>query len=140
MQRLHLPAPPDCSAVHRGAPWNIVSFSIYAAGPIFQYLLPALYQSMHHAGKAVFLRLDHLAIYLLLAGTFTPFPLVTLRGQEVWSSFGLIWGLTVLGIVLEVFVRKGRQIVPVVVDLMNGWLIIFALKSLLAAMTIPGFT
>ena len=128
------------TAAQQGNPWKIVSFSIYGASLVLLYLFSTLYHSLHHAGKTVFQKLDHLAIYLLIAGTYTPFTLVTLRGRWGWSLFGLVWGLAVLGMVLEVFLRKGRRIVPVVIYLAMGWLIIIALKPLLASLTIAGFT
>ena len=128
------------TAAQQGDPWKIVSFSIYGASLVLLYLFSTLYHSLHHAGKTVFQKLDHLAIYLLIAGTYTPFTLVTLRGRWGWSLFGLVWGLAVLGMVLEVFLRKGRRIVPVVIYLAMGWLIIIALKPLLASLTIAGFT
>jgi hemolysin III len=126
-------------AAQQGDTWKIVSFSIYGASLILLYLFSTLYHSLHHKGKTVFQKLDHLAIYLLIAGTYTPITLVTLRNRGGWTIFGLIWGLAVLGIVLEVFVRKGRRIVPVVIYLAMGWLIIIALKPLLASLDAGGF-
>jgi hemolysin III len=126
-------------AAQQGDPWKVVSFSIYGASLILLYLFSTLYHSLHHAGKTVFQKLDHLAIYLLIAGTYTPFTLVTLRGRWGWVLFGLIWGLAVLGIVLEVFLRKGRRIVPVVIYLAMGWLIVIVLKPLLGSLTRAGF-
>ena len=128
------------TAAQKGDPWRIVSFSIYGASLILLYLFSALYHSLHRAGKVVFQKLDHLAIYLLIAGTYTPFTLITLRGREGWAIFGLIWGLAVLGIVLELFVQRGRRILPVMIYLVMGWLIIFALKPLLASLTTAGFS
>jgi hemolysin III len=127
------------SAAQQGDPWKIVSFSIYGASLILLYLFSTLYHSLRHAGKTVFQKLDHLAIYLLIAGTYTPFTLVTLRGRWGWVLFGLIWGLAVMGIVLEAVVRKGRRIVPVLIYLAMGWLLIIALKPLLTSLTTTGF-
>ncbi len=127
------------AAAQQGDPWKIVSFSIYGASLILLYLFSTLYHSLRHAGKTVFRKLDHLAIYLLIAGTYTPFTLVTLRGRGGWILFGLIWGLAVLGIVLEVFIQKGLRIVPMVIYLVMGWLLIVALKPLLASLTTAGF-
>jgi hemolysin III len=127
------------TAAQQGNPWKVVSFSIYGASLILLYLFSTLYHSLHHAGKTVFQKFDHLAIYLLIAGTYTPFTLVTLRGRLGWALFGLIWGLAVLGVVLEVFMRKGRRIVPVLIYLAMGWLIIIALKPLLVSLTTAGF-
>jgi hemolysin III len=127
------------TAAQQDNPWKVVSFSIYGASLILLYLFSTLYHSLHHAGKTVFQKFDHLAIYLLIAGTYTPFTLVTLRGRLGWALFGLIWGLAVLGIFLEVLLRKGRRIVPVVIYLAMGWLMVIALKPLLVSLTTAGF-
>ena len=83
--------------------------------------------------------LDYHAIYLLIAGTYTPFTLVTLHGAWGWSIFSVIWVLTVLGIVLDSPPQKGRRILPVVIYLIMGWLILVAFKPLLQALTLVGF-
>jgi hemolysin III len=127
------------TAAQQDNPWKVVSFSIYGASLILLYLFSTLYHSLRHAGKTVFQKFDHLAIYLLIAGTYTPFTLVTLRGRLGWALFGLIWGLAVLGIFLEVLLRKGRRIVPVVIYLAMGWLMVIALKPLLVSLTTAGF-
>ena len=126
------------SAAKQGDPWKIVSFSIYGTSLILLYLFSTLYHSLQHTGKAFFRKLDHLAIYFLIAGTYTPFTLVTLQGAWGWSIFGTVWGLAVLGMVLEVLLRKGRRIVPVVIYLVMGWLIVIALESLLRSLSTTG--
>jgi hemolysin III len=125
-------------AAQQGDPWKIVSFSIYGASLISLYIFSTLYHSLRQKGKAVFRRFDHLAIYLLIAGTYTPFTLVTLQGAWGWSIFAIVWGLAVLGMVLEVSIRKGRQIVSIVIYLTMGWLIVFALKPLLNSLPTAG--
>ena len=82
-------------------------------------------------GKGVFRKFDHLGIYVLIAGIYTPFTLVALRGRWGWWMFGLIWGLAVLGIVVELSGRKGRRVLPMVIYLVMGWLIVIALKPFL---------
>ena len=126
-------------AVQQGDPWKIVSFSIYGATLLSLYTFSALYHSLRGKGKTVFRKLDHHAIYLLIAGTYTPFTLVTLRGRWGWSIFGVVWGMAVLGIILEMLLQKRRQVVPVVIYLLMGWLIIIALKPLLRALPTAGF-
>jgi hemolysin III len=79
-----------------------------------------------------------LAIYLLIAGTYTPFTLVTLQGAWGWSIFAVVWGLAVIGMVLEVSIRKGRQIVSIMIYLTMGWLIVIALKPLLNSLPSAG--
>ncbi len=122
----------------QGNAWKIVSFSIYGATLIMLYLSSTLYHSLGGAGR-VFQKLDHSAIYLLIAGSYTPFTLVTLRGALGWTLFGLVWGLAVLGIVLDLVLKDRRRIVPVILYLLMGWLVVIALKPLLHALPLPGF-
>src|SRR5471032_2727025 len=86
------------AAARTGDPWKIVSCSVYAAMLLTLYLTSTLYHSVRGKAKAVLQRLDHCAIYLLIAGTYTPFMLVTLRGPWGWSLFGVVWCLVVIGI------------------------------------------
>ena len=125
-------------AARQGDPWKIVSFSIYGATLFVLYTSSALYHSFQGKTQNVFQKFDHLAIYLLIAGTYTPFSLVTLRGSWGWLIFGLVWGLAVLGIAVEVLMRKGRRIVPVVIYLVMGWIIVIALKPLLHSLPTAG--
>ena len=126
-------------SARQGNPWKIVSFSVYGATLFLLYTFSALYHSLRGRPKKIFRRLDHCAIYLLIAGTYTPFTLVTLRGAWGWSIFGVVWGLAVAGIVLEFFPIKGRRILPVVIYLIMGWLILVALRPLLEAIPKAGF-
>ena len=79
-------------------PWRIVSFAVYGATLFLLYLISTIYHSTRGRTKDVFRKLDHCSIYLLIAGTYTPFTLVTLNGPWGWSLFGAIWGLAILGI------------------------------------------
>lgn len=126
-------------AVRQGDAWKIVSFSIYGLTLILVYASSTLYHGLQGRSKAICSKLDHLAIYLLIAGTYTPFTLVTLRGVWGWSIFGVVWGLAVLGIALEMFPQDGRRILPVVIYLVMGWIILVALKPLLQVLPPPGF-
>jgi hemolysin III len=125
-------------AAQRGDAWRIVSFSVYGATLFLLYLMSTLYHSLRGRAKAVFRKLDHLAIYLLIAGTYTPFTLVTLNGAWRWSLFGAIWGLAALGMVIDVLPRRGLRILPVVIYLLMGWLALVALKPLIAALPVGG--
>lgn len=118
-------------ASRQGDPWKIVSFSIYGFTLFILYVFSTLYHSLAGKPKAVFRILDHNAIYLLIAGTYTPFTLVILRGGWGWSIFGILWGLAILGIILESKPQKGRRILPIVIYLLMGWLGIIAIKPLL---------
>lgn len=122
----------------QGDPWKIVSFSIYGTTLFMLYLFSVLYHSLCGEVKSIFRRLDHLAIYLLIAGTYTPFTLVTLNGIWGWWIFGTVWGLALLGMLLE-FVPQKRRILPVIIYLVMGWICLIALKPLLQALPMVGF-
>ncbi len=125
-------------ASRQGDPWKIVSFSIYGTTLLLLYTLSTLYHSLRGRAKDLLRRLDHVAIYLLIAGTYTPFTLVTLRGAWGWSLFGVIWGLAVIGIALEGRPRPGHRMVPVIIYLAMGWLIVIALAPLMRAVPRAG--
>lgn len=126
-------------ASRQGDPWKIVSFSIYGTTLLLLYVFSALYHGLRGKAKKVFRELDHHAIYLLIAGTYTPLTLVTLRGDWGWSIFGVIWGLAVLGIVLDSLPKKGSRVLPVIIYLFMGWLCLIALGPLLRALPLAGF-
>ncbi|MCC8999832.1 MAG: hemolysin III family protein [Candidatus Contendobacter sp.] len=126
-------------AAQQGDPWKIVSFSIYGATLFLLYTFSTLYHSLQGRAKRIFRKLDHLSIYFLIAGTYTPFALVTLRGAWGWTIFGIIWGLVIVGIVLESLPQKGNRIWSVAVYILMGWLILIALKPLLQALPAGGF-
>ena len=127
------------SAAERGDAWRVTSFSVYGATLFLLYLSSALYHSSGGRAKKIFRVIDHQSIYLLIAGTYTPFTLVTLRGPWGWSLFGVIWGLAAFGVVLDAVHRKGRRIPQLVIYLLMGWLITLALGPLLRALPPGGF-
>ena len=126
-------------AAGQGNPYKIVSFSVYGAMLLLLYLCSTLYHSSRGRAKDVFRKLDHYAIYLLIAGTYTPFTLVTLQGAWRWSLFGVIWGMAVLGIVVDSLPGGKRRILPVVIYLAMGWLVLVAREPLLNALPTGGF-
>jgi hemolysin III len=119
-----------------GDPWKIISFSIFGITLVLLYTSSALYHSIHGASKPMLQKLDHTAIYLLIAGSYTPFTLVTLRGAWGWSLFGLVWGLAVIGILQDILFTKRKKILSVVIYLMMGWIAIVAVRPL--ARALPG--
>ncbi|PKB19761.1 PAQR family membrane homeostasis protein TrhA [Janthinobacterium sp. 64] len=127
------------AAARTGDPWKIVSCSVYAVMLLTLYLTSTLYHSVRGKAKAVLQRLDHCAIYLLIAGTYTPFMLVTLRGPWGWSLFGVVWSLALFGIVQEYVYAKGARILSLVIYVAMGWLIVIGIKPLLAALEWNGF-
>ena len=126
-------------SARQGDPWKIVSFSIYGVTLFLLYTFSSLYHSLRGRAKEVFRTLDHYAIYLLIAGTYTPFTLVTLRGAWGWSIFGTVWGLAIAGIVLEFYPIKGRRVMPMVIYIVMGWIVLIALRPLLQALPHAGF-
>jgi hemolysin III len=116
-----------------------VAFSVYGTTLFLLYLVSTLYHGLPGRAKRVFRILDHQAIYLLIAGSYTPFTLVTLNGPVGWWLFGALWGLAVLGIVLDALPRRGARIVPFIIYFVMGWLILVVLKPLLASLPFAGF-
>jgi len=121
-------------AAFRADPWRITSFAIYGATLFLLYLTSTLYHSLRGRAKDVFRKLDHCAIYLLIAGTYTPFMLVTLKGPWGWSILGAVWSLAVIGIVQECWVAKGARIASLAIYVVMGWLALVALVPLLDAL------
>ncbi|HAD03837.1 MAG: hemolysin III [Desulfuromonadales bacterium GWD2_61_12] len=126
-------------AARHGDPWKIVSCAIYGSTLLFLYLSSTLYHHAAGSAKNFLRKFDHNAIYLLIAGSYTPITLVTLRGSWGWSLFAAVWVLAILGIVLEFYPLKGPRILPVIIHLLMGWLVIFALKPLLLVLPRSGF-
>ena len=123
-----------------GDAWQVVSFAIYGASLIILYLASTLYHSFHNPKVKRFLRMvDHSAIYLLIAGTYTPFVLVTLRGPWGWSLFGTIWGLALLGILFKAIFGHRYELVSTIFYLLMGWVVVIALKPLLSSLDMWGF-
>lgn len=125
-------------AARLGDPWKIVSFSIYGATLVALYLFSTLYHSTRGKAKRIFQTLDHAAIYLLIAGTYTPLTLVTLRGAWGWWLFGIIWGLAVVGMLQDLHFARRRNILSVVIYLLMGWLVVVAIRPLASALPAGG--
>ena len=126
-------------ASKEGGALRIVAFSVYGTSLFLLYLMSTLYHSLTGRAKSVFRMLDHQAIYLLIAGSYTPFTLVTLDGIVGWWMFGAVWGLAILGLVLDALPRRGMRVLPFIIYFVMGWLIILAIKPLLAVLPQAGF-
>ena len=127
-------------AARQDSPLHVVACSIYGSTLVLLYLASTLYHSIHEPRVKRILRIiDHVAIYLLIAGTYTPFTLIALRGAWGWSIFGVIWGLAAVGILLKIFFIGRFRIASVGVYLLMGWLCIIALKPLLDSLPEGGF-
>lgn len=122
-----------------GDPWKIVSASIFGAMLILLYSASTLYHSFRGRAKEILKKLDHFSIYLLIAGTYTPFCLVTLRGAWGWALFGVVWGLALIGILQEIKPRSEARILSLVIYAVMGWVIIVAVKPLLHHIDTAGF-
>ena len=119
------------SAVASGDAWKIVSIAIYGVTLVVLYGTSTVYHSLRGRAKAVLRKLDHLSIYLLIAGTYTPFCLITLRGPWGWSLFGVVWGLAVLGMAQEIKPRSEARVLSVVIYAVMGWIVLVAIPPLL---------
>lgn len=122
-----------------GDPWKIVSVSIYGATLVMLYSFSTLYHSLRGRTKNILRKLDHTSIYLLIAGSYTPFCLVTLRGPWGWSLFGVVWGLAVFGILQELWSKSAARILSVVIYIVMGWAALAALTQLRHALGPAGF-
>lgn len=127
------------SAGLAGDAWKIVSFSIYGAMLVVLYVFSALYHSVRGRAKNVLRKFDHCSIYLLIAGSYTPFALVSLRGTWGWSLLGVVWSLALLGIAQEIWLAKGARVLSLVIYVLMGWLALVAVSPLWTALTPAGF-
>ena len=126
-------------AARSGDAWKVVSFSIYAVTLLLLYLTSTLYHSLRGATKNVLRKIDHCAIYLLIAGTYTPFTLVTLRGTIGWTMFGVVWTLAVLGIAQVLLYAGRRRVLSLVIYVVMGWLAIACTGPLVDGLGRAGF-
>jgi hemolysin III len=122
----------------QGDPWKIVSCTIYGTTLLILYTSSTLYHSFQGRTKKLFRSLDHLSIYLLIAGSYTPLTLVTLRGGWGWTLFGLVWGLALAGILLESFSKKRKNLLTMLIYVSMGWLVLIAVKPLVQTLPSAG--
>lgn len=126
-------------AYQEGDFWHILSCAIFGVSLLVLYTASTLYHSFKSPRwKKILRRVDHMAIFLLIAGTYTPFALVLLRDSIGWTLFGLIWGLAVIGIAMKIFFFRKYRILSVLFYLFMGWLAVFALDEMWAAMGTQG--
>jgi hemolysin III len=126
-------------ATLNGNMWHVVSFSIFGASLIMLYAASTFYHSTKKQDLRNRLRIiDHAAIYILIAGTYTPFALVTLNGSTGWVIFGVTWGLAVSGITLKLFFTGKYELLSTMMYVFMGWVIIFAVKPLIQNLSTEG--
>lgn len=122
-----------------GNAWHIVSFSIYGVSLIVLYSASTFYHYVQTPKLRRKLNIfDHSAIYVLIAGTYTPFTLVVLKGWVGWTIFGVSWGLALIGIILKLFFTGKYDKISTIAYVLMGWLIIFAIKPLIDTMPLKG--
>lgn len=122
-----------------GDAWHIVSCSIFGATMILLYTASTLYHSIQTPRiKSILRVIDHSAIYLLIAGTYTPFALVNLRGPWGWTLFGIVWGLALLGILFQTKLLRKRQWVSLTLYLTMGWTVLIAIKPMVSVVQFGG--
>jgi len=121
--------------------WKIVSFSIYAATLVLLYSSSTLYHNARKGSrlKHILRTLDHNSIYLLIAGTYTPFALVSLRGPWGWSLFGVVWGLALIGILQELWLPRKTRLMSLVIYVLMGWIAVTAVVPLVETLSWHGF-
>ena len=125
----------------KGDSWRVTAFTVYGTTIILLYLFSTFYHAARRPRiKTIFRYLDHSAIYLLIAGTYTPFLLVKMRGAWGWSLFGTIWGLAAMGIVFNFALIGRSRWISTVVYIGMGWLVIVAIKPLVASIAAGGIT
>jgi hemolysin III len=123
-----------------GDVWKIVSSSVYGLTLLLLYLFSTLYHSVPvGTAKNILQKFDHCMIYLLIAGSYTPFTLVTLHGPTGWTLFGIVWGLALVGIIQELWFANQARIASLVIYILMGWSVLFFVKALIAALGWHGF-
>ncbi|HEV8589488.1 MAG TPA: hemolysin III family protein [Pyrinomonadaceae bacterium] len=126
------------AAARGGTVWNIVGVSIFAASMILLYLASTLYHAIpHDRAKSIFRVLDHGAIFLLIAGTYTPFTLGVMRGPWGWTIFGLVWSMAVFGLTMKAIFGAHHRWLTVPLYLVMGWLAVIAAPHILFRMPLP---
>ena len=127
------------SAMRAGDVRFLIGVSVFGATMILLYLASTLYHSTtHEAAKGMFRMFDHTAIFLLIAGTYTPFALGVLRGPWGWSMLAAVWTLAIVGIVLKVIARTRHSRISIALYVVMGWMAIVAVKPMFALIPAPG--
>lgn len=121
-----------------GNAWHVVSVSIYGGTLVILYTMSTLYHAItHEKAKKILRIIDHSSVYLLIAGTYTPYTLIVLREYSTslgWTMFGIIWGLAILGVVFSAFFTGKHKILSTILYVMMGWFVVFVMPSLISVM------
>ncbi len=122
-----------------GEPLRIVSVAIYGTTLLLLYSISTLYHSVRGRAKVILRKLDHLSIYLLIAGSYTPFCLVTLKGPWGWTLFGIVWSMAVIGMLQEIKPRSEARVLSIIIYAVMGWIVLIAVGPLYRALGGAGF-
>ncbi|OGQ58062.1 MAG: hemolysin [Deltaproteobacteria bacterium RIFCSPLOWO2_02_FULL_50_16] len=128
------------SATRYGNAWHVVSFSIFGSSMILLYASSTLYHLLPLSPKGVALlrRIDHIMIFFLIAGTYTPFCLVPLRGAWGWSLFGTVWGIALAGFLIKIFWMHAPRWLSTAIYLIMGWIAVVAIYPMILSMPLGG--
>jgi hemolysin III len=126
-------------ATMTGDIWKIISVAVYGVALVLLYSASTVYHSVRGRAKVLMQKVDHFSIYLLIAGSYTPFCLVTLRGPWGWTLFGIVWALAIIGILQEIKPRSEARVMSIVIYAVMGWIVLVAVKPLMAALGMAGF-
>ena len=126
-------------SVMHGTPFGVTSSIVYGLSLIILYTMSCIYHALKpNQAKRVFRVIDHCSVFLLIAGTYTPFTLVTLHGSTGWLLFSVIWGSAIIGMILNAIDLEKFSKISVVCYLAMGWAVVFAIRPLVAALATPG--
>jgi len=125
----------------QGTAWHITSFTIFGAMLVVLYVMSTLYHSLTNIrAKKLFRKFDHMSIFLLIAGTYTPFCLTVLNGWLGWTLFGIVWTSAVAGILLKAFYTGRGELISTLLYILMGWIVVFVIKPVYSYMSFEGFT
>jgi hemolysin III len=119
--------------------WKIISVAVYGVALVMLYSASTVYHSVRGRAKVIMQKVDHFSIYLLIAGSYTPFCLVTLHGTWGWTLFGIVWTLAIIGILQEIKPRSEARVMSIVIYAVMGWIVLVAVNPLIAALGMAGF-
>ena len=126
-------------ATMSGDIWKIISVAVYGVALVMLYSASTVYHCVRGRAKVIMQKVDHFSIYLLIAGSYTPFCLVTLHGTWGWTLFGIVWALAIIGILQEIKPRSEARVMSIVIYAVMGWIVLVAVNPLIAALGMTGF-
>jgi len=129
-------------AVLRGTTWHLASYLVFGISLILLYTASTVYH-LWPAGEretTVLKKIDHMMIFVLIAGTYTPICLISLRGVQGWALFGCVWGIALLGMLMKIFWINAPRWFSTIIYLAMGWLIVVAVGPLINSLSYPALT